>query len=236
MALGDRIRYFRKWRGLTQQELGEAVGFSRGSADVRIGQYESNAKKPREETLLALADALGVNVDALLAPDISSKDRIMQTLFQLEDELGFYIDKEGAYYSIHLNSYHEKHAEMKELFAEWYDAYMRYRKSRFDPIEYDKWRYRYPYYNPQFEDEEAYREFMQRRQEIASWNLWCICLKQPPEGDFKVESMYLAKMITASQPQEYRGQTVDEGFFVLDADHETHHYSMTDFPKYFKVE
>ena len=54
MALGDRIRYFRKWRGLTQQELGEAVGFSKGSADVRIGQYESNAKKPREETLLAL--------------------------------------------------------------------------------------------------------------------------------------------------------------------------------------
>ena len=40
--------------------------------------------------------------------------------------------------------------------------------------------------------------------------------------------------VQASQPQEYRGQTVDEGFFVLDADHETYHYSMTDFPKYFK--
>ena len=50
MALGDRIRYFRKWRGLTQQELGEAVGFSRGSADVRIGQYESNAKRRRKTT------------------------------------------------------------------------------------------------------------------------------------------------------------------------------------------
>ena len=147
MALGDRIRYFRKWRGLTQQELGEAVGFSKGSADVRIGQYESNAKKPREETLLAIAEALGVNVDALLAPDISSKDRIMQTLFQLEDELGFYIDKEQTYYCIGLNSNHPKYAEMKELLAEWYDAYMRYRKSRFDPVEYDKWRYYYPEYD-----------------------------------------------------------------------------------------
>ena len=219
-----------------QQELGEAVGFSRGSADVRIGQYESNAKKPREETLLALADALGVNVDALLAPDISSKDRIMQTLFQLEDELGFYIDKEQTYYCISLNSSHPRYAEMKELFAEWYDAYMRYRKSRFDPIEYDKWRYRYPYYSPQFEDEEAYREFMQRRQEIASWNLWCKCVKQPTEGIFEAEKMYLSKMITASNPQDYRGQTVDEGFFVLDGNDEILHFSMGDFPAFFKVE
>ena len=235
MALGDRIRYFRKWRGLTQQELGEAVGFSKGSADVRIGQYESNAKKPREETLLALADALGVNVDALLAPDISSKDRIMQTLFQLEDELGFYIDKEQTYYCIGLNSNHPKYAEMKELLAEWYDAYMRYRKSRFDPAEYDKWRYRYPFYNPQFEDEDDYRKFMQRRQEVASWNLWCKCVKQPAEGIFETEKMYLSKMITASHPQEYHGELVDEGFFVLDSDSEIYHYPMADFSKYFKV-
>ena len=236
MALGDRIRYFRKWRGLTQQELGEAVGFSRGSADVRIGQYESNAKKPREETLLALADALGVNVDALLAPDISSKDRIMQTLFQLEDELGFYIDKEQSYYCISLNSSHPRYAEMKELFAEWYDAYMRYRKSRFDPAEYDKWRYRYPFYNPQFEDEDDYRKFMQHRQEVASWNLWCKCVKKPTEGIFETEKMYLAKMITASNPQDYHGQTVDEGFFVLDGNDEILHFSMGDFPAFFKVE
>lgn len=236
MALGDRIRYFRKWRGLTQQELGEAVGFSKGSADVRIGQYESNAKKPREETLLALANALGVNVDALLAPDISSKDRIMQTLFQLEDELGFYIDKEQSYYCISLNSSHPRYAEMKELLAEWYDAYMRYRKSRFDPIEYDKWRYRYPYYSPQFEDEDDYRKFMQHRQEVASWNLWCKCVKQPAEGIFETEKMYLAKMITASNPQDYHGQTIDEGFFVLDGDDVVLHFSMTDFPAFFKVE
>ena len=127
-------------------------------------------------------------------------------------------------------------AEMKELFAEWYDAYMRYRKSRFDPAEYDKWRYRYPFYNPQFEDEDDYRKFMQHRQEVASWNLWCKCVKQPAEGIFEAEKMYLAKMITASNPQDYHGQTVDEGFFVLDGDDVILHFSMTDFPAFFKVE
>lgn len=42
-------------------------------------------------------------------------------------------------------------------------------------------------------------------------------------------------MITASNPQDYHGQTVDEGFFVLDSDSEIYHYTMADFPKYFKV-
>ena len=32
------------------------------------------------------------------------------------------------------------------------------------------------------------------------------------------------------------GELVDEGFFVLDADHETYHYSMANFTQYFKLQ
>ena len=94
MALGERIRFLRKLRGQTQKELGEAVGFSSNTADVRIGQYETNVKKPRTETLSAIAKALDVNVDALIVPDLSNRNRIIHTLFLMEDELGFTIGKD----------------------------------------------------------------------------------------------------------------------------------------------
>ena len=118
MALGDRIRFFRKLRRMTQQELGEAVGFSQNTADIRIGQYETNVKTPRDKTLSAIADALGVSIDALIAPDISSSDKIMHTLFLFEDELGFFIDKEDGRYCLCLKSNHPRYDEMHKLLAE----------------------------------------------------------------------------------------------------------------------
>ena len=42
MAVGDRIKRVRNFRGMTQKELGIAVGFDEKSADIRIAQYESN--------------------------------------------------------------------------------------------------------------------------------------------------------------------------------------------------
>ncbi len=123
MALGDRIRFIRKLRGMTQQELGEAVGFSKSTADVRIGQYETNVKKPRQEALQAIAKALDVSIDALIAPDLSNMNRIMHTLFLLEDELGFSIGKDPFHYYIELNPKHPMFAQMRALFELWYTAY-----------------------------------------------------------------------------------------------------------------
>ena len=42
MAVGDRIKRVRQFRGLTQKELGKLVGFDEKTADIRIAQYESN--------------------------------------------------------------------------------------------------------------------------------------------------------------------------------------------------
>ena len=43
MAMGERIRFFRKRKGLTLKGLGMAMGFPEKSADVRIAQYESGS-------------------------------------------------------------------------------------------------------------------------------------------------------------------------------------------------
>ena len=40
MAMGERLRFFRKLRGMKLKELGLQLGFPEKSADVRRGQYE----------------------------------------------------------------------------------------------------------------------------------------------------------------------------------------------------
>jgi len=48
MAVGERIRYIRNLRGMTQKQLGVAVGFGEKTADVPIAQYESGTRTPRQ--------------------------------------------------------------------------------------------------------------------------------------------------------------------------------------------
>ena len=59
ITFGEKLRYLRRKNNLTQKELGMAVGFPENTADVRIAQYETNARMPREELLRKLAQVLG---------------------------------------------------------------------------------------------------------------------------------------------------------------------------------
>ena len=47
MAIGERIRFFRTLRGMTQKYLGMKVGFPERNADVRMAQYETGARTPK---------------------------------------------------------------------------------------------------------------------------------------------------------------------------------------------
>lgn len=66
--IGNKIRELRIKRGLTQKELGLAVGFNKAGADVRIAQYESNSRAPKEDVIKKIAEVLNVNSDYLSAP------------------------------------------------------------------------------------------------------------------------------------------------------------------------
>ena len=85
MAIGERIHYFRNLRGMTQKYLGMAIGFPEKSADIRMAQYESGTRSPKEEITEKLAQALDVSPKALDVPDIDSYVGLMHTLFALED-------------------------------------------------------------------------------------------------------------------------------------------------------
>ena len=89
MAIGERIRFFRNLRGMTQKYLGMQVGFPEKTADIRMAQYESGSRTPKADLTNSLAEVFGVSTSALTVPDIDSYNGLMHTLFTLEDSICF---------------------------------------------------------------------------------------------------------------------------------------------------
>ena len=85
MSTGERIRFFRRRKGLTQAELGEAMDFAGKSTNVRVAQYEWNRREPRKDVIEQFAEIFGVAPEAIQNPDIDTKIGLMHTLFQMED-------------------------------------------------------------------------------------------------------------------------------------------------------
>lgn len=85
MAVGDRIKRVRVLRNLTQKELGLAVGFEENTADVRIAQYETGTRTPKEDVLRKIAEVLDVNYRSLYEPTLYAAEDVMYTLFELDE-------------------------------------------------------------------------------------------------------------------------------------------------------
>jgi len=92
---GKRIRHFRILRGMTQKALGVAVGFPQDSADVRIAQYESGVRTPKQNLLCQMAKVLGVSPSALDIPRIRNSDELCCLLVALENECGIVLSPQS---------------------------------------------------------------------------------------------------------------------------------------------
>ena len=83
--IGDKIKRIRKFRGITQKELGIAVGFDEKSADVRIAQYESGTRTPKQELVKKFAEVLDVNPLFISNEEILGAEGVMLMLFELDE-------------------------------------------------------------------------------------------------------------------------------------------------------
>ena len=61
MTTGEKIKYYRQLKGLTQKELGDLCGM----ADSAIRRYELGKANPKIETLGKIADALDIHISNL---------------------------------------------------------------------------------------------------------------------------------------------------------------------------
>ena len=140
MAIGERIRFIRNLRGMTQKYLGTLVGVSERTADIRMAQYEAGTRTPKAELTKALAEALDVSPLALQVPDIDTDLGFMHTMFALEDLYGLTVERRDGEVLLRIDPRRGRNAAAaSKMIDAWASAAEKY--------EYDKWRYYYPQYD-----------------------------------------------------------------------------------------
>ena len=145
MAIGERIRFFRNKKGVTQKYLGQVVGFPERSADVRMAQYETGSRTPKADLTRTLAGFFEVSTDALTVPDIDSDIGLMHTLFALEDIRGLTIGEIDGEICLRLDkSRGRTYLSMFEMLSRWANEAKKLEAGEITREEYDHWRYTYP--------------------------------------------------------------------------------------------
>ena len=86
MTVGEKIKKIRTFRGMTQKELGLAIGFEEKGADNRIAQYETNYRVPKRELLDKIAQALRVDRQNFYTVQPGCAEDFMRTFFWLDED------------------------------------------------------------------------------------------------------------------------------------------------------
>ena len=81
MTIGEKIKAIRKEKGLTQKELAEKLGVSASM----IGQYETNVRNPKFETIQKISSCLGVPTAEIV--DLSSISPALSSMCTLIEEV-----------------------------------------------------------------------------------------------------------------------------------------------------
>lgn len=145
MSIGERIRFFRNLKGMTQKYLGIQVGFPEKTADIRMAQYESGSRTPKADLTNNLAKVFGVSTSALNVPDIDSYNGLMHTLFTIEDLYGLKITDKDGEICLHLDKgMGINYLTMFDMFSAWKEQSEKLKNGEITKEEYDNWRYNYP--------------------------------------------------------------------------------------------
>ena len=146
MATGERIKHFRNLRGMTMKYLGQEVGFSESTADVRLAQYESGSRTPKGDLIEKLAEALEVSPRALAVPDIDNYIGLAHTLFTLEDRYGLKVGEIDGEVCLRLDkSKGMTYLNMLDILLAWQEQAAKLETGEITKADYDQWRYTYPH-------------------------------------------------------------------------------------------
>ena len=146
MATGERIKHFRNLRGMTMKYLGQEVGFSESTADVRLAQYESGSRTPKADLIEKLAEALEVSPRALAVPEIDNYIGLAHTLFTLEDRYGLKVGEIDGEVCLRLDkSKGMTYLNMLDILLAWQEQAAKLETGEITKADYDQWRYTYPH-------------------------------------------------------------------------------------------
>ena len=83
MTTGEKIRYFRNMRGISQDTLGQLSGIN----SATIKKYEYGIRNPKPDQLLKIANALGISINIFMDFDIETVSDVLSLLFKLDDQI-----------------------------------------------------------------------------------------------------------------------------------------------------
>ena len=144
MAFGKRIKLFRTMRGLKQRQVGEILGFNGAATEVRMAQYESEAREPKTALIEQMASIFKVSPKAISVPEIDTYDGLMHTFFSLEDMYGLKIAEIDGELCLHLDRTLNPDMNLYDLLELWHKQSMRLANGLITKQDYDEWRYNYP--------------------------------------------------------------------------------------------
>lgn len=145
MSIGSRIKRFRQLRNFTQKELGVQLGYSERNADIRVAQYETGKRTPKEGVVNEIAFRLDVSPEAIKIPDIETYHGFLFTLFEFEELFGLTIDKVDDMPYLRLDKDPATcNSSAKEMLDDWYNYKSKLDSGEISMEEYAEWKATWP--------------------------------------------------------------------------------------------
>ena len=90
MTTGEKIKYFRNMRGISQETLGQLSGINSST----IKKYEYGIRNPKPDQLLKIANALGISINIFMDFDIETVSDVLSLLFKLDEQIDMKFEAE----------------------------------------------------------------------------------------------------------------------------------------------
>ncbi|EHF02655.1 hypothetical protein HMPREF1008_00300 [Olsenella sp. oral taxon 809 str. F0356] len=137
MSTGDKIKHYRKLRGMYQGELAEKVGLTEGA----IRHYESGARTPKPSQVEDIAKALDVSPLVLRDYGVESARDLLALMLQLEDEFGIVPGEDGMSFAV--DSKAPSAPKAAQMLKTWAAKREELVSGEISQEEYDEWKARF---------------------------------------------------------------------------------------------
>ena len=144
--IGERIRYYRQKKGLTQKALAELCGLS----EAAIRTYELGNRTPDSDTIEKIAENLEVSYHTINEPTIEDVFGALHTLFRMEEIYGLLPDVSGSKVRLTfestsvLNTLDNADTILAQAIKVWCHKYKQYRSGKISKEEYEDWKSKFP--------------------------------------------------------------------------------------------
>lgn len=139
MSTGENIKRIRKFRGMTQKELGIAIGIGEESASPRMAQYETENRTPRKEMLNKMAVVLDVDPRNISIPTGYREEDMIYRLLVLEDYFPeMKLERNGRTGEVVINLQNKK---INEFLYQWGTIRGKKKQGMISEDEYMQWKY-----------------------------------------------------------------------------------------------